>query len=300
MKSVLLEFCEDEAIDVVGRPSAVGSIRDGRFAKRFEGPMIGVRDGRQRKIVRARIWRAESDPLFEERNLGGFEAMLWRHLKVLVCVTDGFDEETFVGLPGNDDLAGVAAFEEVVARVEKEAAFGLFGGAVTFVAAFNEDGADALFKEIETAFSQRGMVRSGQNQACEQRSHQRFRIVTSLRARGGGFEQKIGDVQDANLGAGFVEAGLNLEDAAGVAGDDDRGAGLDDVMDLAALEAFGHFRFGEIVTARAAAADFGFREFDVVGAGDGFDEITGLACDSLRMSKMTGVVVGNQFAVETG
>ena len=67
--------------------------------------------------------------------------------------------------------------------------------------------------------------------------------------------QEIRDVQRLDVaGSGFVQTRAHLEQAAGVGGDDAGGTGLEDVLDLAALEAFGHFWLREVVAARAAAA----------------------------------------------
>src|ERR1019366_7321108 len=68
--------------------------------------------------------------------------------------------------------------------------------------------------------------------------------------------EEIRQVQHPDVaGAGDFQAGAKLQDAAGVGGDDDLGARLEDVRGLALLEARGQRRFGQVVTARAAAAD---------------------------------------------
>ena len=57
---------------------------------------------------------------------------------------------------------------------------------------------------------------------------------------GVGNSQKIRYVQDLDFWVGFFEAGLDLEEAAGVGGDHDLGAGGEDVFDLSLLEARGY------------------------------------------------------------
>ena len=67
--------------------------------------------------------------------------------------------------------------------------------------------------------------------------------------------EKVGDVHDLDLGAGLAQSSLDLKQTAGIRADDDLRPSFEDVFDLSGLQAFGHFRLGQIVSTRAAAAD---------------------------------------------
>ena len=71
--------------------------------------------------------------------------------------------------------------------------------------------------------------------------------------------EPIGEVEYLNMfGVSGAEARLDLEDASRVGSDDNGSAGTKDVLHLPLLEPRRHGRFGEIVTARTAAADIRF------------------------------------------
>jgi hypothetical protein len=83
-------------------------------------------------------------------------------LQVFVGIADGLDEETFVGIAGDEAGAGGAAFEEAVTGVEGEAAFGFaLGGVVARVAGIDEDRADFGFEEFDLIGRERGGCRGG-------------------------------------------------------------------------------------------------------------------------------------------
>ena len=72
------------------------------------------------------------------------------HLEFLVFITDGCDEETLVGLAGDEGGAGVATHEKRGGRIEEEPAFDAVGVvAVAFVTVLDEDGADLVLEEGE-------------------------------------------------------------------------------------------------------------------------------------------------------
>jgi hypothetical protein len=70
-------------------------------------------------------------------------------LKVFIEVSNRLDEQTSLLFSGNNDWAGVAAFEQSVARVQQQPSFGLLAlRAVTFVTMFNQQRADFLIEEF--------------------------------------------------------------------------------------------------------------------------------------------------------
>ena len=102
-------------------------------------------------------------------------------------------------------------------------------------------------------------------------------------------------MQNFNLcRSGPAQAVADLEDAAGVGGDDDARARLEDVFDFSTLQSRGHFRFSQIIAARTAATDIGLWHFNEAAARDGTNEFARWPGDVLRVSEMAGVMVSNQ------
>ena len=151
------EFREEEAVHGLGAPGGVFHGGHGLGARRGPAPVLLLElldveafrsDARGASL--GGPGRAALHPLGEVGSLGVAQARLGRHLQVLVAVAHGLDEEALVRLPGDNGGAGVAAFEHGGAGVEEEAALEfLRAGAVAFVAALGEQGADALLEELE-------------------------------------------------------------------------------------------------------------------------------------------------------
>ena len=158
--SVGLELGEDEGVDGIAEGKGGGGEifrgGDGGIGDGLEGPEftagfeIDFAFGDFGGGLVARIGRAHFHPLFEVADLVGGERAFGRHLAVAILVADGLDEAAFFRVAGDDGGAGFTAGEETVAGVEGEAAFEFLGvSAVAFVAAVDEDGADAFFEEVE-------------------------------------------------------------------------------------------------------------------------------------------------------
>ena len=95
----------------------------------------------------------------------------------------------------------------------------------------------------------------------------------------------------------MAEATGDLKVASGVGGGEDRGAGADDVADLADEELLGLLGLGDVVDAGAAAAPIGLGQLDELEPGDELQEVAGLLGDLLPVGQVTGVVVGDgEFA----
>lgn len=109
--------------------------------------------------------------------------------------------------------------------------------------------------------------------------------------------QIVCDVHCFDFAASFFQAGANLQEATWVRRHNDLGTGFDDILDFTILQAFGHFRLGQIVSSSAAATNVGFGEFDEIFSGDGFDEVARLFGDVLRMREVTSVVVSDPLTV---
>jgi hypothetical protein len=86
---------------------------------------------------------------------------------------------------------------------------------------------------------------------------------------------------------------LELEDAAGIAGDDDVGAEIGDELGFAFAELGGSFRLNEIIDARGTTTDGSFGNFQKLDAGDLGQELARLRADTLRMLQVAGIVKGD-------
>ena len=102
--------------------------------------------------------------------------------------------------------------------------------------------------------------------------------------------QKIREVQHFDVvRASLAQAGPDLQDAARVGCHHDLRAGFQNVPDLSALQPRGHFRFGQVVTSRAAAAHIRFRQLDKAFARRGAQQVSRRLRDVLRMCEVTGL-----------
>lgn len=91
----------------------------------------------------------------------------------------------------------------------------------------------------------------------------------------------------------LIEAGLYLEQAAWISGDDGLSLAELDGLNFAALEACGHFGFCQIVTASAATAHIGLVHFDEVWAGDSLEQFAWLRANLLSVGKVACILVGH-------
>ena len=122
----------------------------------LEGPMrAGLRERHGDDLRSGRgggggagIGRAALNPLGKDRDFGGAERFLRRHLEVFVFATDRCDEQAFCRIAGHDDGAGVTAGLPAGLGIEAEAAL-LFFFTVALVAALDEERADLAFEEGE-------------------------------------------------------------------------------------------------------------------------------------------------------
>ena len=158
----------EQAVDGLGalvRRSVGGERGDlvggGRYADGVEchaaqeGEVVGQRREARRERAVFRPGGAFLDPLFDERDVAGGEAMaLWRHHLIGVFGTDTREEGTLGGVARHDGRAvALAALERAGEGVEVQAALGL-ATLVAFEAAGLEDGLD-LGVEFDAAFLHR-------------------------------------------------------------------------------------------------------------------------------------------------
>jgi hypothetical protein len=106
-----------------------------------------------------------------------------------------------------------------------------------------------------------------------------------------GIEQ-LDRVVDGELLAELAGVGGDLEDAAGVGGDDGAGAGREQALGLAAAELGGRLGLEQVVDAGRAAADLPALGLAELEAGDLAEQVPRLLADRLRVGEVAGVVVG--------
>ena len=106
--------------------------------------------------------------------------------------------------------------------------------------------------------------------------------------------KKVCDMQHTDVtGAGFTQAGSNLQDTPWIRRHDNVGACSENVLHFSVLKALGHFWLGEIVTSGAATTDVGLRQFDEFLPGDVANQIAWLFGNSLRVREVAGVMISD-------
>ena len=104
----------------------------------------------------------------------------------------------------------------------------------------------------------------------------------------------VGDVHHPHLmSAGLAQAGADLQQTTRVRRHHQLRAGLQNVLNLSTLQSFSHPGLGQVVTAGAATADIGFRQFGEIFSGDPSNQFPRRRGDALRMGKVAGIVIGN-------
>src|SRR5205085_2566742 len=95
----------------------------------------------------ARVGRARRDPALEVGGDGRRQPLLRRHLQTVV--PQRLENQTLLGVAGDDGRAGVAAGADAVAGVEPQAALELRRLVrVARVALLDKDGTDLLLEEL--------------------------------------------------------------------------------------------------------------------------------------------------------
>jgi len=95
--------------------------------------------------------------------------------------------------------------------------------------------------------------------------------------------------------AGATQAAHELQETAGVGGDDGVGVSGEQVLDFPVAELLGGFRLEQVVDAGGAAAEGGFGNFGDLEAGDSGEQLARLLKDALRVAQVAGVVVGDAY-----
>src|SRR5271157_1211970 len=103
----------------------------------------------------------------------------------------------------------------------------------------------------------------------------------------------IDRMDDLDRAAAFLDLAGDLEDAADVAGGDDRGAGGFDVIHLPPAQALRHLGLGQVVRSRCTAAELAFLQWYELEPGDHRQKLPGLAANLLRMAEVASVVIGH-------
>lgn len=104
--------------------------------------------------------------------------------------------------------------------------------------------------------------------------------------------QNLNRMNDRSVAAKTSQGGLELEEAAGVAGGHDIGVERCDELGFAVAEGVGGVGLDQIVDSGGAAADGVFWDFSEFELGNICQQLAGLRADALCMLKMTGIVEG--------
>src|SRR5215468_8653797 len=100
-------------------------------------------------------------------------------------------------------------------------------------------------------------------------------------------------MDDLELQPGLARVPRDLEQTARVPRGQDTRPALPDARDLHAPQLLGHGWLGQIVDARAAAAELGVLDVHQSEAGDATEERAGLDAHLLAVGEMTGIVIGD-------
>ena len=100
-------------------------------------------------------------------------------------------------------------------------------------------------------------------------------------------------MEDLLAGAVDTHSCAELQQAAGVGGGDDGGAGGLGVAHFVGEQFEGRFDLGDVVNSGGAAADFRVRQFHEIESGNGAQKGTRSLADFLSMEKMAGILVGD-------
>lgn len=99
-------------------------------------------------------------------------------------------------------------------------------------------------------------------------------------------------MNDGSVAAKTSQGGLELEEAAGVAGGDDIGVERGDELGFAIAEGIGGFGLDQIVDSGGAAADGVFRDFGEFELGNICQQLAWLRADALGVLEMARIVEG--------
>ena len=147
-----LEAIDDVAVNLRPRPDGILALGRNHL-DRLEGPMLaGVNLADlatdRRAVAGPWVWRAHFHPLHQVGDGGIRELFLRRHLHA-VQVSNGLNQQTLVGLAGNEGRAAFATLANAILGIQPQLALQfLGGGAVALVAVGNQHRADFLLEKV--------------------------------------------------------------------------------------------------------------------------------------------------------
>ena len=164
----LLQAGEDLPVDFAARPGRVFHGGGDWFLDRLKRPMRGTHTGAGGGFRCGRPGRSLVDPAPQQRDLGGGQLALRRHLRHVVRPGDGMNQQTLRRLARHKSRAGIAALFDANVRVEAQSGF-LLGRPVATDAMGGHQRLD-----VASVIDRRGQRRRGQQQegGCEaKKSH---------------------------------------------------------------------------------------------------------------------------------
>ena len=170
------KFRQDEVIDCSVRPTFILHHRCFRIGDGLKRPVLGERvwiesTGKIHVLFSGghirwnpRIWCTHSHPLFEVSNGVIGQLSPWRHRVVVVFPTNGLNQQTRVGIAGQDRGTGAATSQQIDLGVQPQAPPGLPGFlGMAAIAVVHQDGTNMSLEEFSLFGTQITGLKDGRN-----------------------------------------------------------------------------------------------------------------------------------------
>ena len=115
----------------------------------------------------------------------------------------------------------------------------------------------------------------------------------------GAIVEEFDDVLDLHRQAAFFDTVIELEQAAGIGGEENVRTGFLDAIDFLLEDVHGHVVMSDVVDTGAAAAPIRFGQTDEFDTGHTANQVEGLFAHALRVAEVAGFVVSHfDLAIE--
>ena len=123
LQGLLLQAGQNKAVDIRASPVILLHLGNSGLLGSLKGPVVpGFFPIRffDRRVVFARVGCAHHDPLFKVGNNRLGQLFLGRHFQILILVTNGFDQQTFLQFSRDHGVARFAALTDAHAGIEHQ------------------------------------------------------------------------------------------------------------------------------------------------------------------------------------